>query len=111
MRAGEKSREMWMPGLALVLIACLVPAICASAHAFPQGLAASYAYRVGLKSDGTMAGVGWNGSGQLNVATWKPGQKEKMFGVFDNGVWYLDLSGNGMWDGTFTDGLYYLGVV
>ena len=30
-------------------------------------------------------------------------------GVFHNGVWYFDLNGNGAWDGTPTDGLYYLG--
>jgi len=32
-----------------------------------------------------------------------------LVGVYDNGVWYLDLNGNGAWDGTPTDGLYYFG--
>ena len=30
-------------------------------------------------------------------------------GIYDNGVWYVDLNGNGMWDGTPTDALYYFG--
>jgi hypothetical protein len=29
--------------------------------------------------------------------------------VFANGTWYLDLNGNGVWDGTPTDALYYFG--
>ena len=29
--------------------------------------------------------------------------------MFANGVWYLDLNGNGQWDGTPTDGLFYFG--
>jgi len=31
-------------------------------------------------------------------------------GVFANGYWYLDLNGNGLWDGTPTDGLYTFGA-
>jgi hypothetical protein len=31
-------------------------------------------------------------------------------GVYVNGTWYLDLNGNGAWDGTPTDGLYTFGA-
>jgi hypothetical protein len=39
----------------------------------------------------------WTGTGATKI------------GVYHNGVWYLDLSGNGAWDGTPTDGLHYFG--
>ena len=39
----------------------------------------------------------WTGTGTTKI------------GVYHNGVWYLDLNGNGAWDGTPTDGLYYFG--
>ncbi len=43
------------------------------------------------------------------MVTWKLGQKEKMVGVYDKGVWYLDLKGNGVWEGAPGDGPYYFG--
>ena len=39
----------------------------------------------------------WTGTGTTKI------------GVYHNGIWYLDLSGNGAWDGTPTDALYYFG--
>jgi hypothetical protein len=39
----------------------------------------------------------WTGDGKTKI------------GVFVNGVWYLDLNGNGAWDGTSTDKLYNFG--
>jgi (2Fe-2S) ferredoxin len=39
----------------------------------------------------------WDGTGKTKV------------GVYQNGVWYLDLNGNGTWEGTPTDSLYYFG--
>ena len=30
-------------------------------------------------------------------------------GVYDNGIWYLDGNGNGAWDGTPTDKMYFFG--
>jgi len=77
MRSNEKGREMRVVGLAVVIIACLVLALCSSAHAFPHGVAAGEFHAVGLKSDGTVVAVGYNGEGQLNVGTWKLGQIKK----------------------------------
>jgi len=31
-------------------------------------------------------------------------------GIFADGTWYLDLNGNGVWDGTPTDALHYFGA-
>ena len=70
MRGEEKGREMWVAELLAVLTVCLVLAICSSAYAFPRGVAAGYDYTVGLKSNGTVVGVGNNNSGQLNVGSW-----------------------------------------
>jgi hypothetical protein len=70
MRAKEKGREMWGFGLAVVLSACLVLGVCSSAHAFPHGVVAKDDHTVGLKSDGTVAGAGYNGFGQLKVGSW-----------------------------------------
>ena len=39
----------------------------------------------------------WTGSGTMKI------------GVFYNGIWYLDFNGNGTWDGTPTDGIYFFG--
>jgi len=39
----------------------------------------------------------WTGTGKTKI------------GIYANGVWYLDLNGNGAWDGTPTDGLYSFG--
>jgi hypothetical protein len=39
----------------------------------------------------------WNGTGAANL------------GVYKDGVWYLDLNGNGLWDGTPADGVYTFG--
>jgi len=40
----------------------------------------------------------WTGNGTTKI------------GVFHDGSWYLDLNGNGAWDGTPTDGLYSFGA-
>jgi len=42
------------------------------------------------------------------VGDWT-GTRKTMIGIFDNGVWTLDLNGNGSWEGPPTDGLYYFG--
>ena len=39
----------------------------------------------------------WTGTGSTKI------------GVYVDGVWYVDLNGNGAWDGNPTDGLYYFG--
>jgi hypothetical protein len=39
----------------------------------------------------------WTGTGVTRI------------GVYHNGVWYVDLNGNGVWDGPPTDGLFYFG--
>ena len=39
----------------------------------------------------------WTGTGTMKI------------GIYQDGVWYLDPNGNGAWDGTPTDGLYYFG--
>ncbi|TAN40736.1 MAG: hypothetical protein EPN25_06495 [Nitrospirae bacterium] len=39
----------------------------------------------------------WNGSGTTKI------------GIYADGLWYLDLNGNGAWDGTPTDGIYAFG--
>ncbi len=41
----------------------------------------------------------WDGSGTIKI------------GLYKDGVWYLDLNGNGIWDGAPTDGLYYFGGI
>ncbi len=40
----------------------------------------------------------WTGTGTTKI------------GVYDNGVWYLDLNGNGAWDGTPTDAMNIFGI-
>jgi len=56
-----------------------------------------YTFGVGL--DGAIPVTGdWSGTGN------------KKIGVYHNGTWYLDLNGNGAWDGTPTDALYSFGV-
>jgi FtsP/CotA-like multicopper oxidase with cupredoxin domain len=38
------------------------------------------------------------------------GTGESSLGVYVNGTWYLDMNGNGQWDGTPTDAMYSFGV-
>ncbi len=40
----------------------------------------------------------WSGSGKTRI------------GIYSNGTWYLDLNGNGAWDGTPTDGMFTFGA-
>jgi hypothetical protein len=40
----------------------------------------------------------WTGTGTTKI------------GIYANGTWYLDLNGNGVWDGTPTDGQYSFGA-
>jgi hypothetical protein len=42
----------------------------------------------------------WNGDGIYEVGTFRP----------TTGYWYLDLNGNGQWDGCGVDGCYYFGT-
>jgi subtilisin family serine protease len=56
-----------------------------------------YIFGAGLQQALPVTGD-WNGTGVSGV------------GVYDRGIWYLDLNGNGAWDGTPTDALYTFGV-
>ncbi len=58
-----------------------------------------YSFGVGLAGAVPVTGD-WNGSGTTKI------------GVFDpsTGSWYLDVNGNGAWDGTPTDATYVCGV-
>ncbi len=57
----------------------------------------TYSFGTGLA--GAMPVVGdWAGTGTTDV------------GVYQDGVWYLDENGNGMWDGTPTDAMYVFGA-
>jgi hypothetical protein len=42
----------------------------------------------------------WNGNGISKIGVFRPNE----------GRWYLDLNGNGQWDGCVTDGCYYFGM-
>ena len=70
LRIEGKGREMRVSGLAVVLTVCLILAVCSSAYAFPRGVSAGGSHTVGLKSNGTVVGVGYNYWGQLNVGSW-----------------------------------------
>jgi hypothetical protein len=48
--------------------------------------------------------------GAVAVAGDWTGAGETKIGVYANGIWYLDLNGNGIWDGTPTDGRYSFGA-
>jgi hypothetical protein len=83
--------------------------------------------RVGVFSEGSwyLDGSGngaWNGTqadgfysfgggltGAVPVAGDWTGTGSAKIGVYHNGVWYLDLNGNGSWDGTPIDGQIYFG--
>jgi hypothetical protein len=55
-------------------------------------------YNFGWPSTAVKPVIGdWNGGGTANI------------GIFYNGYWYLDLLGNGVWDGGFTDKAYVWG--
>jgi hypothetical protein len=41
----------------------------------------------------------WTGDGKTRIGIYADGGR-------DHGVWYFDLNGNGIWDGTSTDGMY-----
>jgi hypothetical protein len=52
---------------------------------------------------------GWNGSGVTPmIGDWNGDGRAKV-GIYDNGYWYLDYNGNGVWDGASTDKAYTLG--
>jgi hypothetical protein len=55
-----------------------------------------YSFGGGLPGVVPVAGD-WTGSGTTKI------------GVFSNGYWYLDLNGNGVYNGTATDGVYTFG--
>ncbi|MDA8100768.1 MAG: hypothetical protein M0042_14220 [Nitrospiraceae bacterium] len=56
-----------------------------------------YGFGIGLDNALPVTGD-WNGVGTSRI------------GVFDSGIWYLDLNGNGAWDGELADGQYAFGV-
>jgi hypothetical protein len=63
--------------------------------------------------DGTPTdGVYFFGGGQTNAipvtGDWT-GTGTTKIGIYSEGIWYLDLNGNGAWDGTPTDGVYFFG--
>jgi major membrane immunogen (membrane-anchored lipoprotein) len=56
-------------------------------------------YSFGAGLPGAVPVVGdWNGDGTTKI------------GIYSNGVWYLDMNGNGQWDGEPTDKIAYFGV-
>jgi hypothetical protein len=60
----------------------------------PDGV---YTFGAGLAQALPVTGD-WNGTGVSRI------------GVYDRGLWYLDLNGNGAWDGTPADALHAFGV-
>ncbi len=55
-------------------------------------------YYFGGGVDGAIPVTGdWTGDGKTKI------------GIYANGIWYLDLNGNGAWDGTPTDAMYSFG--
>jgi hypothetical protein len=63
-----------------------------------NGTPADTLYSFGNGLAGAIAVTGdWTGTGSDRI------------GVYADGVWYLDLSGNGVWEGTPTDALYVFG--
>ncbi len=56
-----------------------------------------YTFGVGLTGAVPVTGD-WTGNGTTKI------------GVYHDGTWYLDLNGNGAWDGTPTDGMYTFGA-
>jgi FtsP/CotA-like multicopper oxidase with cupredoxin domain len=58
---------------------------------------AQYSFGIGIPNAIPVTGD-WNGSGPTKI------------GVYINGTWYLDLNGNGAWDGTPTDARYSFGI-
>jgi hypothetical protein len=58
---------------------------------------AMYVFGTGLA--GALPGTGdWTGTGSTRI------------GIFANGTWYLDLNGNGTWDGAPTDAIHTFGT-
>jgi hypothetical protein len=55
--------------------------------------------RFGMSGDQPVAGD-WNGSSTAKVGVFRP----------STGWWYVDLNGNGAWDGCSVDGCYYFGT-
>lgn len=58
---------------------------------------ATYAFGTGLTGAVPVTGD-WTGTGTTKI------------GVYVDGTWYVDLNGNGAWDGTPTDGIYAFGT-
>jgi cytochrome c peroxidase len=58
---------------------------------------AQYSFGAGLANALPVVGD-WNGAGRAKI------------GVFSDGAWYLDLNGNGAYDGTAADDIYTFGV-
>jgi hypothetical protein len=58
---------------------------------------ATYTFGAGLTGAVPVTGD-WSGTGKTGI------------GVYANGVWYLDMNGNGIWDGTPTDATYTFGA-
>jgi hypothetical protein len=63
-----------------------------------DGASTDKAYTFGWSGSGVTPMIGdWNGDGRAKI------------GIYDNGYWYLDYNGNGVWDGASTDKAYTLG--
>jgi C1A family cysteine protease len=64
-----------------------------------DGQPADRMYSFGAGLPGAVPVVGdWNGDGTTKI------------GIYSNGVWYLDMNGNGQWDGEPTDKIAYFGA-
>ncbi|MBT0653147.1 multicopper oxidase domain-containing protein [Geomobilimonas luticola] len=59
----------------------------------------TYTFGIGIPGAVPVTGD-WTGNGKGTTK----------IGVFTNGTWYLDLNGNGAWDGTPTDAIYNFGT-
>jgi hypothetical protein len=53
---------------------------------------------------------GLNGDIPVMVPVTYGGQTHLRLAIFRNGAWYVDVNGNGLWDGTPTDAIYYFGL-
>jgi hypothetical protein len=64
-----------------------------------DGCGADGCYTFGMNGDLPVAGD-WDGDGVAEIGVFRP----------STGKWYLDLNGNGQWDGCTIDGCYTFGM-
>jgi hypothetical protein len=94
----EKSNHLKsiLNSIAIVLVVPLfIFASQTSSLAVQPSVAAGHSHTVGLKSDGTVVAVGYNGAGQCNLFDWNLMVKDKnpkaeIIGTWSNGIWYWD---------------------